>query len=538
MPQRVVYDVGLSAMEKVQQPPAQPASPPHEPPAPASPVSPESPVSPPALEPPPASPPHPASPTPTPTPPPPPLSPSPREDNWPSNPTDETKNVDVEIHDPVPPPSPLAIVPSPSKSEEGEDQVAAKITKDPSDTAAVIVKKEILEETKAEFPIESKKKLASKERRAKAMALMEENANAMLDDKVHQVFSPPLASLSQKQHIRKAKLLNHVVHVELQRSNVQESLETSSGVGSGLSDSQPLTSGSKLKETDKNDNGVGASSMAVSIISQPNHMLDKTKEKKHKKSKDKMKNVCVCPLCGFSGKSRHGLNKHLSKEHSLEPPFRCTQANCEYETLKLSSLCLHATSHSDPTPMLHCPTEGCNFTTTTMHRMKFHKISHSTGSGLGGLSGNGNAKMVYPCDKCDKQFSHKSGLSTHLLVHDDIKRLHCPQCPFSTKYKNHLATHMRIHRGDVLKCSVDPLNCSYSTPKKSLMTAHERAHKKERLFKCDLCDKAFVENSALTRHKRIHSDELPFACTVCSFKTRRRDKLKHHLKKKHPTQPS
>ena len=108
---------------------------------------------------------------------------------------------------------------------------------------------------------------------------------------------------------------------------------------------------------------------------------------------------------------------------------------------------------------------------------------------------------------------------------------------FSTKYKNHLATHMRIHRGDVLKCSVDP-NCSYTTPKKSLMTAHERAHKKERLFKCNLCDKAFVENSALTRHKRIHSDELPFACNVCPFKTRRRDKLKHHLKKKHPAQPN
>ena len=96
---------------------------------------------------------------------------------------------------------------------------------------------------------------------------------------------------------------------------------------------------------------------------------------------------------------------------------------------------------------------------------------------------------------------------------------------------------MRIHRGDVLKCSVDP-NCSYTTPKKSLMTAHERAHKKERLFKCTQCDKAFVENSALTRHKRIHSDELPFACNVCPIKTRRRDKLKHHLKKKHPAQPN
>ena len=91
---------------------------------------------------------------------------------------------------------------------------------------------------------------------------------------------------------------------------------------------------------------------------------------------------------------------------------------------------------------------------------------------------------------------------------------------------------MRIHRGEVLKCSVNP-NCQYSTPKKSLMIAHERTHKQERPFKCDICEKAFVENSALTRHKRIHSDELPFPCQICSFKTRRRDKLKHHLLKKH-----
>ena len=67
------------------------------------------------------------------------------------------------------------------------------------------------------------------------------------------------------------------------------------------------------------------------------------------------------------------------------------------------------------------------------------------------------------------------------------------------------------------------------------LIAHERAHKQERPFKCDLCDKSFVENSALTRHRRIHSDDLPFHCQICTFKTRRKDKLKHHLLKKHST---
>ena len=140
-------------------------------------------------------------------------------------------------------------MPSPAKSEEGDYQIAAKTpSKDIVDPEATPIKKEIVEETKAEFPVESKKKLASKERRAKAMALMEENANAMLDAKVaHQVLPPP--SVAQKQHIRKAKLLNHVVHVEtlMQRNNSQDPLATVSGVG--LSDNQAVNL--KASEMDK-----------------------------------------------------------------------------------------------------------------------------------------------------------------------------------------------------------------------------------------------------------------------------------------------
>ena len=82
--------------------------------------------------------------------------------------------------------------------------------------------------------------------------------------------------------------------------------------------------------------------------------------------------------------------------------------------------------------------------------------------------------------------------------------------------------------------------CKYSTPKMSLLKAHERAHRGERNFRCEKCSCAFVEKSHLTRHERsVHStaDEKPFVCTEissgCTFKTKRRDKLKDHLVRIH-----
>ena len=44
--------------------------------------------------------------------------------------------------------------------------------------------------------------------------------------------------------------------------------------------------------------------------------VTKTRKKKEKTSHG-------CPICGFQGKSRIELNKHLSKAHNLIPPFKC-----------------------------------------------------------------------------------------------------------------------------------------------------------------------------------------------------------------------
>ena len=404
---------------------------------------------------------------------------------------------------PPPPPPPATTKALSSSTVSQSSSTVSNIASDSAlaDSAAAAI-------TAKEFPVQ--KKLASKERRAKAVAMMEENANATLDPKPAGNLE---LSLVQKQHVRKAKLLAE--HRETLQRNGKQASEPSLVGGGGGGDSI----GAVKLEIKKEDN-VLITSQEATIQSNDNNVNEKLHHasKTSTRSREKKKgNLHRCPICGHSSKTKMSLYKHLSDAHMLQPPFRCMQTGCSFETSKLQILLNHDNVHSKET-LFHCPAEGCDFAATTMHRMKFHKILHSD--------------KVFHCHKCDKKFNHKSSLNTHLLVHetDLSKRLNCPSCSFSTKYKNHLSTHMRIHTGDVLKCSI----CTYTTPKKSLMTAHVRAHKKERPFKCDLCSKAFVENSALTRHKRIHSDELPFACTICTFKTRRRDKLKHHLLKKHP----
>ncbi|KAK1801330.1 hypothetical protein P4O66_023014, partial [Electrophorus voltai] len=96
----------------------------------------------------------------------------------------------------------------------------------------------------------------------------------------------------------------------------------------------------------------------------------------------------------------------------------------------------------------------------------------------------GGDRKRWQCRMCDKSYTSKYNLVTHILGHSGIKPHGCSLCGKLFKQLSHLHTHMLTHQG-------------------------ARPHK------CQVCHKAFTQTSHLKRHMMQHSDVKPHSCGVC-----------------------
>ena len=96
----------------------------------------------------------------------------------------------------------------------------------------------------------------------------------------------------------------------------------------------------------------------------------------------------------------------------------------------------------------------------------------------------GGAQKRWQCPNCEKSYTSKYNLVTHILGHSGIKPHACSRCGKLFKQLSHLHTHMLTHQGT-------------------------RPHK------CQVCHKAFTQTSHLKRHMMQHSEVKPHNCRVC-----------------------
>ena len=103
------------------------------------------------------------------------------------------------------------------------------------------------------------------------------------------------------------------------------------------------------------------------------------------------------------------------------------------------------------------------------------------------------------CDKCDFHCCFQSELDSHKISHRERLSYQCmyPKCGRWFKRKGELTLRIEIHN----KLWYDCKKCDFSTKLVKYLKKHEKSHKKELPYSCDLCGQRFLWRSGVKRHK-------------------------------------
>ena len=124
----------------------------------------------------------------------------------------------------------------------------------------------------------------------------------------------------------------------------------------------------------------------------------------------------------------------------------------------------------------------------------------------------GGGARVYSCHHCDKVFSNRHHLTSHLVTHTGERNFSCRKCGKCFGRKSTLRAHMTTHTGTSnFMC---PL-CDKACNDNNSLEEHIRMHTGEKPFVCSICSKAYARKSHLNVHYRVHTGERPFVCLDC-----------------------
>nr|XP_010947610.1 PREDICTED: LOW QUALITY PROTEIN: zinc finger protein 366 [Camelus bactrianus] len=138
----------------------------------------------------------------------------------------------------------------------------------------------------------------------------------------------------------------------------------------------------------------------------------------------------------------------------------------------------------------------------------------------------GGAQKRWQCPTCEKSYTSKYNLVTHILGHSGIKPHACSRCGKLFKQLSHLHTHMLTHQGmRPHKCQV----CHKAFTQTSHLKRHMMQHSEVKPHNCRVCGRGFAYPSELKAHEAKHASGRENICVECGLDFPTLAQLKRHL---------
>lgn len=137
----------------------------------------------------------------------------------------------------------------------------------------------------------------------------------------------------------------------------------------------------------------------------------------------------------------------------------------------------------------------------------------------------GEGLKRWKCRMCEKSYTSKYNLVTHILGHNGIKPHECVHCGKLFKQPSHLQTHLLTHQGTrPHKCTV----CEKAFTQTSHLKRHMLQHTDIKPYTCRFCGRGFAYPSELRTHENKHENGQCHVCTQCGLEFPSYTHLKRH----------
>merc|ERR1719400_1801423 len=176
------------------------------------------------------------------------------------------------------------------------------------------------------------------------------------------------------------------------------------------------------------------------------------------------------------------------------------------------------------------PESDCASVDTWSSSLAEDKLFSGTDPVIRRIRSTSNGDSVYQCDFCEKLFTNKYHLQSHLVVHTGERAFVCKTCKKTFGRKSTLRAHMTTHtKVSNFMCTV----CEKACNDNNSLEEHMRMHTGEKPFVCTICQKAYARKSHLNVHYRVHTGERPFVCIYCNKDFTEKRFLNDHLQTAH-----